>query len=197
MAGKLTLIVGPMYSGKTSALLSLVEIYALGKKNYVVFKPEIDRRYSSEYVVSHSGMKTSALVVGSSESLHARMRELDGEKVQAVFVDEVHFLDEGIVDVAKGIIDQGIDVFCVGLDMSYRQKPFVVTAKLMAVADEIVKKRAVCHNCGEYNAVLSYRTTNDIEGDIDVGGMEKYVAVCRDCYKILSSKKTVHPQQAD
>lgn len=189
MSGKLTSIVGPMYSGKTSALLSLVEIYELGRKKVVVFKPEIDQRYSAEFVVSHSGMKTRAFLVKDSDALKKRLGQLNGSIVHAVFIDEVHFLDEGIIDVVKGIIDQNIDVFCVGIDMSYRQKPFLVTAQLMAISDEIVKKRAVCHNCGEYNAMLTYRTTDEVEGDIDVGGMEKYVAVCRDCYRVLTRKR--------
>jgi len=51
--GKITVIVGPMYSGKTSELLSYAEIYKLGKKRYQIFKPIIDNRYRLQEIRSH------------------------------------------------------------------------------------------------------------------------------------------------
>lgn len=83
-------------------------------------------------------------------------------------------------------VDKGVDVFCVGLDMSYKHRPFQTTASLMAIADEVIKKKAVCHVCGEYKAVVSHKTVNNSGSEIDVGGMEKYIAVCRECYLKLN-----------
>lgn len=185
MIGKLTLIVGPMYSGKTSELLSLVEIYSLGRKKYLVFKPEIDTRYSVDHVVSHTGQKVPAITVPGSGGLLEKFESVN-EKLDAIFVDEVHFFDADIVDAVKKIILDGVDVFCVGLDMSYKHRPFKTTASLMAIADEVIKKKAVCHVCGEYKAVVSHKITDNSESEIDVGGMEKYIAVCRECYLKLN-----------
>ena len=64
--GKITVIVGPMYSGKTSELLSYAEIYKLGKKRYQIFKPIIDNRYRLQEIRSHSGMKESAIPIAHS-----------------------------------------------------------------------------------------------------------------------------------
>ncbi|ACR80151.1 MULTISPECIES: thymidine kinase [Kosmotoga] len=185
MIGKLTLIVGPMYSGKTSELLSLVEIYSLGKKKYLVFKPEIDTRYSVDHVVSHTGQKVPAITIPSASKLLEKFDDIN-EKLDAIFIDEVHFFDIDIIDVIKKIILKGVDVFCVGLDMSYKHRPFQTTASLMAIADEVIKKKAVCHVCGEYKAVVSHKTVNNSGSEIDVGGMEKYIAVCRECYLKLN-----------
>lgn len=69
MSGKLTVVVGPMYSGKTSTLLSMIEIYTLGKKRIKVFKPVIDDRYSSDHVVSHSGQMAEAINVYDSSEI--------------------------------------------------------------------------------------------------------------------------------
>lgn len=77
MIGKLTLIVGPMYSGKTSELLSLVEIYSLGKKKYLVFKPEIDTRYSVDHVVSHTGQKVPAITIPSASKLLEKFDDIE------------------------------------------------------------------------------------------------------------------------
>jgi len=188
MAGKLTVVVGPMYSGKTSTLLSVVEIYTLGRKNVKVFKPLIDNRYSTDHVVSHTGQKVPAVNVKNSAEVMMAV-EAESGRLDAVFVDEVNFFDPELLEVVQQIIFDGIDVFCVGLDMSYKHRPFAITASLMAIADEVVKKKAVCHVCGEYNATVTHRTSNHIDSEIDVGGMDKYIAVCRDCYKKLNSKK--------
>jgi thymidine kinase len=56
----------------------------------------------------------------------------------------------------------------------------------MGIADEVKKRKAVCSVCGEYNAVLSHRIKENGESEIDIGGFEKYVAVCRDCYEKLN-----------
>ena len=79
MAGKLTVVVGPMYSGKTSTLLSMVEIYTLGRKNIKVFKPLIDNRYSTDHVVSHTGQKVLAVNVKSSAEV-TRAVEVEDRK---------------------------------------------------------------------------------------------------------------------
>ncbi|MEJ5257575.1 MAG: thymidine kinase [Fervidobacterium sp.] len=185
--GKLTVITGPMYSGKTTELLNFAEIYDLGRKKIVIFKPAIDNRYSAEDVVTHKFFKMPAKVVASSDEL-ARVYYSVGERPDAIFVDEVHFFDEAIVDVLKKITSDGVDVYCAGLDMSYLWEPFEATAKLMAIADEVIKKKAVCEICGEYNGTLSFKKKTN-GGVIDVGGKEKYIAVCKDCYRELSLKE--------
>ncbi|AKI97122.1 thymidine kinase [Kosmotoga pacifica] len=187
MTGKLTVIVGPMYSGKTSELLSLIEIYTLGKKNYLVFKPAIDVRYSEEHIVSHTGLKAPAIRVSDSIELFEIFKEKQGS-LDAVFIDEIHFFEADIIQVIEKIIYSGVNVFCVGLDMSYKHRPFITTAQIMGIADEVIKKKAVCHICGEYKAVVSYRKVEETDSEIDVGGMEKYIAVCRDCYSKLTGK---------
>ncbi len=181
MAGKLTLIVGPMYSGKTTELISFVEIYQLGRKKYKVFKPSLDTRYGIEKVRSHSGLEVEAIPIDDPRII---LSTID-EDCKAVFIDEVQFFPTELFDVVKELIDRGVDVFCAGLDLSFKQNPFETTMKLMALADEVVKKKAVCSVCGEYNATLTYKKVKD-DREIDVGGEEKYIAVCRDCYNSLS-----------
>jgi thymidine kinase len=185
MSGKITLIVGPMYSGKTSELLSLVEIYDLGKKSFLVFKPSIDTRYSEDHIVTHTGSKVKAISVENSSDIERKLDHFE-KPLQGVFIDEVNFFDEGLIDVVKRTIQKGINVFCAGLDMSFKYRPFATTVGLMGIADEVKKRKAVCSVCGEYNAVLSHRIKENGESEIDIGGFEKYVAVCRDCYEKLN-----------
>jgi thymidine kinase len=178
--GKITVIVGPMYSGKTTELLSFAEIYQLGKKKYQIFKPLVDNRYKMEEIHSHSGMKEKAIPVSKSREALASITD---EK--AVFFDEIQFFDKELAEVAKVLRHKGKDIICAGLDMSFKENPFETTALLLCLADEVIKKRAVCHECGEYNGVISYKYVDD-DSEIDVGGFEKYFAVCLDCYRKLT-----------
>lgn len=67
----------------------------------------------------------------------------------------------------------------------FKNHPFETTMILMAHADTIVKKKAVCHRCGEYEGTISHKTVKD-DREIDVGGFEKYIAACRACYRALN-----------
>lgn len=180
--GKITVIVGPMYSGKTSELLSYAEIYKLGKKRYQIFKPIIDNRYRLQEIRSHSGMKESAIPIAHSADAEGYITD---EK--AIFFDEVQFFDRELADVVKRIRHLGKDVICAGLDMSFKENPFETTALLLCLADVVIKKRAVCHECGEYNGIITYKYV-DNESEIDVGGFDKYFAVCLDCYHKLTQQ---------
>ncbi|HPE69196.1 MAG TPA: thymidine kinase [Thermotogota bacterium] len=181
--GKLIVIVGPMYSGKTTELLSYVEIYRLGRKRFKIFKPSIDDRYGVQTIRSHSGMEEKAISVKSAADAFSYL-----EEEQAVFFDEIQFFEPALAEVAKELQRRGMDVICAGLDLSFKQNPFDTTARMLCLAGEVVKKRAVCHECGEYNGVISFKLS-DNQSEIDVGGMEKYVAVCLDCYDKLQKKR--------
>ncbi|KUK83444.1 MULTISPECIES: thymidine kinase [Petrotoga] len=182
--GNLVVIVGPMYSGKTSELISFIEIYTLGKKKIKVFKPLLDNRYNETSIVSHSNTSVKAIPINNSAEILPR---LDGDE-KAIFIDEIQFLDETLREVVVEMINSGKDVYCAGLDLSYKNNPFKVTSLLMSHADTVIKKKAVCHECGEYRGTMTYKTVEN-GGEIDVGGFEKYIAVCRDCYLELNKNK--------
>ena len=181
MSGKLTVIVGPMYSGKTTELLSYLEIYKLGKKKTLLFKPALDVRYGTDVVKTHSGLEAQAVSVEFSKDMLPHLQET----IDAVFIDEVQFFDKDLIKVVRKLLDENVNVFCAGLDMTFKQNPFETTMLLLALANEVIKKRAVCHVCGEHNATLTYKIS-DNDSEIDVGGKEKYIAVCRDCYNKLA-----------
>jgi thymidine kinase len=127
-----------MYSGKTSTLLSMVEIYTLGRKNIKVFKPLIDNRYSTDHVVSHTGQKVLAVNVKSSAEV-TRAVEAESGRLDAVFIDEVNFFDPQLLEVVQQIIFDGIDVFC-WLDIT-TNTVFRYNASLMPY-DDCKKKRS-------------------------------------------------------
>ena len=134
-----------MYSGKSEELIRRLKRAKIAKQNIVVFKPQIDDRYSKEDVVSHSGDSIKAIPISDSNQIYDHI----DEKTQVVGIDEVQFFDDNIVDVAIDLADQGIRVIAAGLDMDFKGEAFGPTPRLLAVSEFVDKIQAICSVCGQ------------------------------------------------
>ena len=114
--GYIEVVVGPMYSGKSEELIRRIKRAKIAKQNIVVFKPQIDDRYSKKDVVSHTGDSIEAIAINNSSEIY----KLIDECVQVVGIDEVQFFDEDIVKVAIDLANKGVRVIAAGLDMDFK-----------------------------------------------------------------------------
>ncbi len=185
--GSLEVITGVMFSGKSEELLRRVRRALIARKSVQVFKSHLDDRYSGiQSISSHDGRHVEALPVSASIDVAERFEP--GTEVLAV--DEVQFLDPGIVAVVTALADQGCRVIVSGTDMDFRGKPFGPIGDLLAVAERIDKLHAICVMCGE----LATRNQRLIDGEpapaegptIQVGGSENYEARCRRHHQVPS-----------
>lgn len=188
MSGILTTIVGPMFSGKTTELLRLMDRELIAKRNSILFKPNIDNRYSKEEVVNHNGIGRKAVIACFSKDILNKVLELEkSEKIENIFIDEVQFFDSGIIEIIKKITDLGIDVYTCGLNQTFKGEPFPFKGGekdigyLMAISDQIISLDAICNVCGD-KATKTYRTGNE-EETVIVGGQNLYQARCKKCWK--------------
>jgi thymidine kinase len=170
----LTVFVGPMFSSKTTLLLSALERFKYRGKKILVFKPAIDVRYSNSEVVSHGGWKHPAVTVKTGAELLEILSEID-ETPEVVAVDEA-FMIPGIAEVLIWLYRTGIDVVVSTLDLSATAKPFHEIEKLMAWATHVEKCSAVCTECGR-DAYYTHK--KQVSGEeIEVGGAELYEPRC-------------------
>ena len=175
--GRIEVIAGSMFSGKTEELIRRVKRAVLAKQSVQAFKPRIDNRYDKKRIVSHGAISIDAVAVASSKSLLERVES----GTQVVAIDEAQFFDRGIVEVANQLADGGRRVIMAGLDQDYLGRPFPPMPELMAIAEEVTKVRAVCTVCGG-SASRSQRLYR--EGTtVLVGGADKYEARCRTCFR--------------
>lgn len=184
MKAKLEINIGSMFSGKTEALIRSIKRYSYAKKKIQVFKPSIDNRYDDVEIVSHSGERIKAIPI---DDIRDVMHHLSAD-TEVVGIDEVQlFHKEYTLNVVNALLKMGIIVVCSGLDMTYDGKPFGVVPYLMAIADEVNKLKAVCSDCGE-DAYISHRT-NDCTDEVQIGGSDSYIPLCRKCYYKRLDKK--------
>lgn len=183
----LEVIIGPMFSGKTSELIRLVEREVYAKRKGAIFKIAFDKRYSARAVVTHNGLKYDAYTVASSQEGVDKIREVaESNKLDAVGVDEVNFFPVEVVKLLDTLADSRRVIAC-GLNLNFKAEPFPSTMELAARADRVRYLSAVCVVCGQE----ATRTQRLIGGKpapkdspvIVVGGKELYEPRCRDCYE--------------
>lgn len=165
---------GPMFSGKTSRLLSTLEKYKYQHKKIVVFKPSIDDRYSSSEVVTHSGWKISAVCVKTGADILEHLSNLE-ENPHVIAVDEA-FMAPGVAEVLIWLYKSGFTIVVSSLEMSAAAKPFAEIEKMLPWATLVEKCTAVCTVCGRDAHYTHKKQTGGDE--IEVGGAELYEPRC-------------------
>jgi len=183
-SGRVEVICGSMFSGKTEELIRRVRRAAIAKQRVQVFKPEIDVRYLAQRVTSHDGHAFDALPVARSADILTR---IDSETT-VVAIDEAQFFDLGIEAVVDGLADRGLRVILAGLDLDFRGEPFGAMPALLCRADEVLKLHAICMVCGEA-ATRTQRLVNGAPARYDepvimVGAAEAYEARCREHHEV-------------
>jgi thymidine kinase len=175
--GRVEVVAGSMFSGKTEELIRRVKRALLARQVVQAFKPRIDDRYDATRIVSHGAVAIDAVAVATSDSLYGRVEPA----TQVVAVDEAQFFDRGIVEVCNRLADEGRRVILAGLDQDYLGRPFPPMNDLMAIAEEVTKVNAVCTVCGgpasRSQRLLAETTT------VLVGGADEYEARCRACHE--------------
>lgn len=184
----LTIYAGPMFSSKTTRLLSDLERYKLQRKKSVVFKPSIDDRYSADEIVSHSGWKHPATVVKTGADVLKYLSDAE-ETPDVIAVDEA-FMVSGIADVLIWLYRSGITIVVSSLDMSYAGKPFREVEKLMPWATKVEKCTAVCTECGR-DAFYTHKKLITGE-EIEVGGAELYEPRCFAHHVAIDNRPDIH-----
>ncbi|MBN8690408.1 MAG: thymidine kinase [Armatimonadetes bacterium] len=188
--GSITVVCGSMFAGKSEELIRRARRALYAKKKVQVFKPCIDRRYDEHSVVSHMGVKHEAKPVLDTAELEKELCD----DLDVLLIEEVQFFDEKIVDLVVRLADQGVEVICAGLDQDFRRKPFGPMPQLLAVADEVVKLRAICLNCGNIAShtfrIINGKPAHKNDPIILIGATESYEARCRNCFELGGERKS-------
>ena len=188
--GSLSVICGPMFSGKSRELIRLVHIAEIAGQQTAMFKPRIDTRYSHSDVSSHDGIRKQAHCVDTAREILSILGQYPSLP-EVVAIDEGQFFDSGLPAVCLWLVDRGRRVVVSGLDRNFRGEPFGSMPGLLACADEVLKLRAVCMRCKDprVTAVLPQRLIDGKPAPYDspevmVGGAECYEARCLDCHEV-------------
>ncbi len=183
-SGRVEVICGSMFSGKTEELIRRVRRAVIAKQQVQVFKPQLDDRYGIEQVTSHNGQNVEAEPVENAGEIYDCLNP----ETTVVALDEVQFFDTEITAIVEQLANDGLRVIAAGLDTDFRGEPFGCMPELLCRAEEVTKLRAICVVCG--NAAT--RTQRLVDGNpahyddpvIMVGAEERYEARCREHHRV-------------
>lgn len=182
--GRLEVICGSMFSGKTEELIRRLRRAELAQQKTHIFKPAIDTRRDALTINSHNGSMLPAYPVHDSSIVLSTPLTT----AAVVGIDEVQFFDERIVEAILVLVEKGHRVIAAGLDLDFRGIPFGCMPQLLALADSITKLNAVCIVCGT-DAHFTQRLINGKPARFNdpiivIGADECYQARCRNCYQL-------------
>lgn len=190
--GCITVIIGPMFGGKTSEMIRLVDRRIIAGQTCVIFKRLKDNRYAESNdpngeptITTHpspvrDSQRVSAVAVNNVNDALKYLQSFE-KTVDVCAFDEGQFF-EGIDAVVEDLCDANIDVFVSCLQSDYLRRAWPSVAKLLPIADHVIQKHAVCAMCSDDCASFTMRITNEKSLEV-IGADEHYKAVCGACYK--------------
>lgn len=192
-AGRLEVIAGPMFAGKSEELLRRVRRARIARRGVLVVSHTLDARRGVGRVSSHAGQGVASHTVSDAAEIPALVATEDsGAETALVSIDEAQFFGAGLVPVVSQLADRGFVVVVAGLSVTFDGQPFSPLPELMALAESVEKLTAVCSVCGA-DAAFHVRVpgappvtdAGGAPGDAlvpvaaHVGGSEAYEARCR------------------
>ena len=185
---------GAMGSSKTAqALITKFNYEERGMKVWIA-KPSIDSRDGENIIQSRIGLKTEAYVISENENIYRTFQMLKG-RYDVIIIDEAQFLTEEQVNQLGNIVIQlKVPVMCFGLKTDFQTKMFPGSKRLFEIAESISEIKTIC-KCGKkatVNARIDSFGNIITEGEqVELGGNDKYIAMCYKCYLKAIREKDV------
>jgi len=202
--GYLELIIGPMFSSKTSSLLEIYKQCKFCNIPVSIINHSIDKRYHDTMLSSHDkimapciqsntldevwsnksflycctkGLCKEGLCENKSEttSSHKSLRNSD-----VILINEGQFFPD-LYEVVLDMLNNNKKVYICGLDGDFERKKFGAILELIPLCDKVNKLTSLCSLCRDgTRGIFSMRLTNETEQT--VVGSDNYIPVCRSCY---------------
>ncbi len=178
-----------MGSAKTAMLLTQAYNFEERQMEYLCFKPVIDTREQRNVIRSRIGIERECRWIYPDTDLYSELRHIFEQTLSLpswLLVDEAQFLSAAQVEqLARVTDDFGCNVMCYGLRTDFKTHLFEGSRRLFEIADSIEEIKSTC-SCGRktiVNARIDSAGNIITEGEqVEIGGNDKYMAVCRKCW---------------
>jgi thymidine kinase len=190
-----------MGAGKSLDLLKTAHNYEERKKKVFLLTSSLDNRYGKKKIASRLGISRDANVFNKESDLYdivftsynptkSEYKDI-ADKPSCVLVDEAQFLTKEQVWQLTEVVDHlGIVVIAYGLRSDYQGEPFEGSTYLMTLSDRIEELKTICE-FGD-KASMNMRLLDGVpifEGQqVQIGGDESYIPVCRKYFKKQKKK---------
>lgn len=175
--GYLKLYLGPMFAGKTSAIVQNYRRYTRALKRVLVINHTFDTRYSSTHLSTHDGIEIPCVFARTLSILTDTVRD----KYDVILINEGQFFEDIFETTIKWTEELSKMIFVCALDGDSNREPFGDILRLIPYADTYEKLTSVCESCGS-NAPFTYREPELSNGEKIQIGVSQFKPLCRSCY---------------
>jgi thymidine kinase len=175
LEGHIELILGPMFSGKTTELLRRLRRYEIARHKCLLIKHKSDDRYSESDVQTHDKIVRKAI----SCTLLSELEFDDFKNVSVIGIDEGQFFED-LPEFCDRMSSAGKIVVVSALSGTFKRELFASVKRVLPYAESWTHLKAVCMDCGR-EAPFTKRIVGG-EQEVEIGGEDKYKAVCRQCW---------------
>ena len=186
--GKLDIIMGTMFSGKTSYLLNKISLLVELDLKVLYINIDFDDRSNLEFsthnpILNNIDFKLKNKINENLTMIKVRdLSNITFDSYDIIMIDEAHFFDD-IIKFTKKLLDNKKHVIIATLIADFKGNKFGKVLDLIPICDEITRLESYCVECSKQKkinkAIYSKRITKNKES-IDIGGSDKYIAVCRE-----------------
>jgi len=178
----LKLILGPMFSGKSTKLIELIRKYKIIKYKIMIIKNQIDNRYTNvSEIVSHNKDSEPCICLSNLNDIHTNnstyIQQYNESKV--IFIEEAQFFNDLFSFVQKALADNKT-IYIVGLNGDSSQRNFGDIHRLLPLCDDIELLKACCKICMDETPALFSKRISASEDQVYVGSGDEYIPVCRE-----------------
>lgn len=173
-SGYLEIILGCMFSGKTSKLIDIYnKLYDKNNLIYVI-NHSLDNRYSTNknQLFSHDNISIPCIQTTNLMDVYE-----DIQTAKIIIINEAQFFED-LYDSVKLLLQNNKHVYICGLDGDFMQSKIGQILDLIPLCDKVYKMRAICYYCKK-DAIFSKRITTETEQIVI--GSTNYIPVCRSC----------------
>ena len=180
----LRVIIGPMFSGKTTHLIGHYQRLIASKikpSEILVINHTFDTRYSSNYLATHNEV-TDIMCEMMSTLMPITINSIKNNNLKAILINEGQFFND-ITQWIRFIFKNNIDIEIIvsGLDADFKQEPFGDFLNIIPYCRDLEKLTSICTRCSVKKAELTIRTLES-QQQVIVGNHNIYQPVCSDCY---------------
>ena len=180
--GKIELILGPMFSGKSTRLIETIRKYVHKAKKTIMIKFIADKRYTDKSeVVTHDLIKYDSIDCKNLRDSFDIIKNYD-----VIGIDEGQFFSD-LVEVCEELALLNKTIIIAALNGDFRMEPFPVISRIISKADKIKLLKAYCFHCHK-DAKFSLRIVKSNE-TVLIGAGEAYKPACRECHVFFSKER--------
>ena len=180
MTGYLKVILGCMFSGKTTELIKEYKRHKACGVRCCFVNHSVDDRYGSGTTTTKTHNQTSINNDKSCKKLTDVLWEAGN--YDAFFINEGQFFDDLYEGINYLVNIENKKVYVCGLDGDFQRKEFGSILKIIPLCDDVVKLKAICKSCKIRDGIFTFRLSDEKEQMLV--GTDNYTALCRHCYNL-------------